>query len=274
VDRRRLATLCGPTERQRVALRDAGSARDGPISRSPRDARTRTCAARLRSASGTAGLRRARASGSPPGPCSTVGCSSAAPFSGRLRISGTSSRAAWARCRPTYGRQCSTGCATSCGAGAASPRCFVCRCPSPRAACRRWRRRFGTRTQALTFAGHVAEALPIWDSGTERGWVFWASPAYVQAGRRAEVEQMADREDHPLRLAAHQCCARQRRPKLRVPSRGDRDRSSPRVVVAGRPRPGGAPRRSSTRGARQEAEPPDRIRLLSADEHLPPVLQH
>ena len=57
------------------------------------------------------------------------------------------------------------------------------------------------RARALTLAGRLDEALPIWDSRQGPGWVFWAAPAYVAAGRRAEVERMAVTEDHPFRLA-------------------------------------------------------------------------
>ena len=56
--------------------------------------------------------------------------------------------------------------------------------------------------RALTFAGRLAEALPLWETRKdEPGWQFWMAYAYVMAGRRAEVETMAAAHDHPYRLA-------------------------------------------------------------------------
>ena len=56
--------------------------------------------------------------------------------------------------------------------------------------------------RALTFAGRLAEALPLWETRKdEPGWQFWMAYAYVMAGRRAEVERMAAAHDHPYRLA-------------------------------------------------------------------------
>jgi eukaryotic-like serine/threonine-protein kinase len=58
-----------------------------------------------------------------------------------------------------------------------------------------------TLARSLTFAGRVSEAMPIWDRKKGPGWEYWKSFAYVMSGRRAEVERMADSNDHPLRLA-------------------------------------------------------------------------
>jgi serine/threonine-protein kinase len=56
--------------------------------------------------------------------------------------------------------------------------------------------------RALTFAGRLAEALPLWETRKDQpGWQFWMATAYVMAGRRAEVETMAAAHDHPYRLA-------------------------------------------------------------------------
>ena len=56
--------------------------------------------------------------------------------------------------------------------------------------------------RALTFAGRLTEALPIWEQGRdEPGWQHWMAHAYVIAGRRADVERFAAAHDHPLRLA-------------------------------------------------------------------------
>jgi serine/threonine-protein kinase len=56
--------------------------------------------------------------------------------------------------------------------------------------------------RALTFAGRLAEALPLWETRKEQpGWQFWMAYAYVMAGRRADVERMAAAHDHPYRLA-------------------------------------------------------------------------
>jgi TolB-like protein len=56
--------------------------------------------------------------------------------------------------------------------------------------------------RALTFAGRLAEALPLWETRKEQpGWQFWMAHAYVMAGRRAEVERMAAAHEHPYRLA-------------------------------------------------------------------------
>lgn len=56
--------------------------------------------------------------------------------------------------------------------------------------------------RALTFAGRPEDALRIWESKKEEpGYQYWMAHAYVMAGRRVEVERMAARHDHPLRLA-------------------------------------------------------------------------
>ena len=56
--------------------------------------------------------------------------------------------------------------------------------------------------RALTFAGRLTEALPIWEQRKEEpGWQHWMAHAYVIAGRRAAVERFAVAHDHPLRLA-------------------------------------------------------------------------
>jgi tetratricopeptide (TPR) repeat protein len=50
--------------------------------------------------------------------------------------------------------------------------------------------------RALTFAGRLAEALPLWDERKDDpGWQAWMAYAYVMAGRRAEVERMAAAHD-------------------------------------------------------------------------------
>ena len=56
--------------------------------------------------------------------------------------------------------------------------------------------------RALTFAGRLAEALPLWDERKDDpGWQAWMAYAYVVAGRRAEVERMAAaHDDSPFRL--------------------------------------------------------------------------
>jgi len=51
--------------------------------------------------------------------------------------------------------------------------------------------------RALTFAGRIEEAMPIWDSRDELGWQHWKALAYVRAGRRAEVEAMLIRNTRP-----------------------------------------------------------------------------
>jgi TolB-like protein/tRNA A-37 threonylcarbamoyl transferase component Bud32 len=56
--------------------------------------------------------------------------------------------------------------------------------------------------RALTFAGRLTEALPIWELKREEpGSQHWMAYAYVMAGRRAEVERFAATHDHPYRLA-------------------------------------------------------------------------
>jgi serine/threonine-protein kinase len=55
--------------------------------------------------------------------------------------------------------------------------------------------------RALTCAGRLEEALPIWDSRSGVGWEHWAAAAYVKAGRRAEVERMAIRQAEPFQEA-------------------------------------------------------------------------
>jgi tetratricopeptide (TPR) repeat protein len=55
--------------------------------------------------------------------------------------------------------------------------------------------------RALTFAGRLAEALPLWETMKDRPGGQWIAYAYVMAGRRAEVERMAAAPDHPYRLA-------------------------------------------------------------------------
>jgi tetratricopeptide (TPR) repeat protein len=56
--------------------------------------------------------------------------------------------------------------------------------------------------RALTFAGRPAEALRVLESKREQpGVQHWMARAYVMTGHRAEVERLAGRHDHPLRLA-------------------------------------------------------------------------
>ncbi len=55
--------------------------------------------------------------------------------------------------------------------------------------------------RALTMAGRIDEALPIWDARKGVGREHWAARAYVEAGRRAEVEQMAARQAAPYQEA-------------------------------------------------------------------------
>jgi len=55
--------------------------------------------------------------------------------------------------------------------------------------------------RALTFAGRLAEALPLWETMKDSPGRHWVAYAYVMAGRRAEVERMAAAQDHPYRLA-------------------------------------------------------------------------
>ena len=64
--------------------------------------------------------------------------------------------------------------------------------------------------RALTFAGRLAEALPLWERGLEaisrrgdiRGRQYWMAPAYVMAGRRAEVERWPiGQDEYPYRQA-------------------------------------------------------------------------
>jgi TolB-like protein len=65
--------------------------------------------------------------------------------------------------------------------------------------------------RALTFAGRIPEALAFWDELEDpmgRGYYKdqpgaqpWIALAYVKAGRRAEVERMAQVHDEPYRLA-------------------------------------------------------------------------
>lgn len=55
--------------------------------------------------------------------------------------------------------------------------------------------------RALTFSGRVEEAHAIWETRKEPGWEFWTAPALVMSGRRAEVEEMARRHEHPFRQA-------------------------------------------------------------------------
>jgi TolB-like protein/tRNA A-37 threonylcarbamoyl transferase component Bud32/Flp pilus assembly protein TadD len=55
--------------------------------------------------------------------------------------------------------------------------------------------------RALTFAGRLAEALPLWEKMKDGPGRHWMAYAYVMAGRRAEVERMAAANDHPFRLA-------------------------------------------------------------------------
>jgi TolB-like protein len=54
--------------------------------------------------------------------------------------------------------------------------------------------------RALTFAGRVDEAMPIWDTSDLLGWQHWKAYAYVRAGRRAEVEAMIERNRNPYWL--------------------------------------------------------------------------
>jgi TolB-like protein/Tfp pilus assembly protein PilF len=56
--------------------------------------------------------------------------------------------------------------------------------------------------RALTFAGRLTEALPIWEQQRKElpGSQHWMAYAYVMAGRRSEVERFASSQDHPLPL--------------------------------------------------------------------------
>lgn len=57
--------------------------------------------------------------------------------------------------------------------------------------------------RALTFAGRLTEALPLWDQHRREqpGARHWMAYPYVMAGRRTEVEGFVSSHDHPLRLA-------------------------------------------------------------------------
>jgi len=56
--------------------------------------------------------------------------------------------------------------------------------------------------RALSFAGRLDDALPIWETrASELGSQHWLAYAYVQAGRRGEVERMLDGHRNPYRLA-------------------------------------------------------------------------
>ncbi len=56
--------------------------------------------------------------------------------------------------------------------------------------------------RALTFAGRLAEALPLWEKTKEDpGGQHWMAHAYILAGRRREVEKLAAAHDNPYRLA-------------------------------------------------------------------------
>jgi serine/threonine-protein kinase len=65
--------------------------------------------------------------------------------------------------------------------------------------------------RALTFAGRWPEALSLWETRLDPygngywkdrpGGQPWLAAAYVQAGRRADVERMAETHDEPYRLA-------------------------------------------------------------------------
>ena len=55
--------------------------------------------------------------------------------------------------------------------------------------------------RALTFAGRLTEALPIWEQGREEpGWQHWMAYAYVMAGRRAGCRKVR-RRDMTIRSA-------------------------------------------------------------------------
>lgn len=56
--------------------------------------------------------------------------------------------------------------------------------------------------RALSFDGRLDEALPMWEArASEIGSQHWLAYAYVQAGRRAEVERMLAGHRNPYRLA-------------------------------------------------------------------------
>ena len=56
--------------------------------------------------------------------------------------------------------------------------------------------------RALSFAGRLSEALPIWEKGSnDPGLQHWMAYALVKSGRRREVETMMAGHDHPYRLA-------------------------------------------------------------------------
>lgn len=55
--------------------------------------------------------------------------------------------------------------------------------------------------RALSFAGRIEEAMPYWEADQGIGRQHWMAYAFVRAGRRAEVEQMAAEHQNPYRLA-------------------------------------------------------------------------
>jgi tetratricopeptide (TPR) repeat protein len=65
--------------------------------------------------------------------------------------------------------------------------------------------------RALTFAGRLDEAMPLWEAREQqararnldlRGTQYWSAVAYVRAGRRAEVERWPVGQDRfPYRQA-------------------------------------------------------------------------
>jgi tetratricopeptide (TPR) repeat protein len=59
--------------------------------------------------------------------------------------------------------------------------------------------------RALTFAGKPEDAIAVWNRkpASDGDWERWLAPAYVRAGRRAEMERLiaAHRSEHPYRQA-------------------------------------------------------------------------
>jgi TolB-like protein len=57
--------------------------------------------------------------------------------------------------------------------------------------------------RALTFAGRPEEAIAVWQRkpASDGNWERWLAPAYVRAGRRAEMERLveAHKNEHPYR---------------------------------------------------------------------------
>jgi TolB-like protein/Tfp pilus assembly protein PilF len=59
--------------------------------------------------------------------------------------------------------------------------------------------------RALTFAGKPEDAIAVWNRkpASDGDWERWLAPAYIRAGRRADMERLIDahRSEHPYRQA-------------------------------------------------------------------------